>query len=1246
MSQKHNFKIILLLGLAVLSLKLSVAQVPNLKFEHLGSENGLPQNTIHGIVKDKYGFMWFGTWGGLCRYDGYSFKVYKFDPANNRSLNNSRVHNIVKDANNVIWVLTFKDNELCRYNYESDDFDRIPVDRISPSFLNRLTRWRHYESVSYSYKHYKWLLDKHTNSLLQLDVKSGKKKYYDSNPADIWSLSGSYAVDIYKDNHDVFWVGTYSDGINKANLNAKPFDYYYHDRQNPNSIIDNNVRAICEDNRGNLWIGTYDKGITVIGKEGYRHIVFKDKDKNNFTHNQIKTIFCDSKGIIWLGTKKGLINYNPATKAFREFDTLNQSYASVFAITEDHNNNIWMACYWQGVYKYVRSTDKIIHLDSEKTIAHKHARSVIEDRNKQIWVGTEGGGLSVLKQIKDTVEVLKRFFRAGNEYNTISDNRINFLFEDKLGLIWIGTGNGLNCYNPTLNKFITIPEKTGLTNVIISGITDDDHGFLWISHKNGITKLNKKTLESRTYTMQDGLQSNEFSDGAVFKGRFSKKLYFGSNNGFNAFNPDSIRVEKTLPNTVLTELEILNNKVGVNEEVNGRVVLHKPLYLTTEIELTYDDKSIAIQFAGLHYANPKANKYAYQLEGFDEDWVYTDANRRIANYSNLKPGQYIFKVISSNPDGVWNLKPATLKLVVKPPLWASNWAYMFYGLIILMIIYLYHYYSTKFTRLQSKLAYESLVREKEQELYQSKLQFFTNISHEIKTPLTLILAPLEKLSDMFTENKVFQDQILILKHSGDRLLKLVNQLLDFRKLETGNVPLQSQSNDAVSFLHDIMETFRPLAETKSIQLEFSSPVGAFFFSFDEDKLEKVISNLLSNALKFTPNSGCVKISLKRDPLADLAIIEVINTGRKIPDSELGRIFMPFQQGSGNIAGGSGLGLAYCKSLVELHGGAIEVSCTEEVDGFSEISFRIELPAERGPGHAVESEGIQKDISVSLPVSAHTSSRSQPPDNKEENILLNGRVPVILVVDDNTDLRRYLKDHFDDFYQVLEAENGAAGLSVALQELPDLIISDVMMSEMDGFEFCRAIKMNLKTAHIPLILLTARTPDEDKIQGIETGADDYITKPFSLSFLTAKVKSLLVSRAKLKEKYRKEILLQPSDALPVSPDEDLLRKLLKCVEDRISDPHLSVEDICKEVGISRTKLYAKIRALTGLSMAEVIKEIRLKRAKQLLKEKKFNINEIAYMVGFSDTDYFRKCFKAEFDITPSEYYKNIRSFEST
>lgn len=1224
------------------------AQYLDLKFEHIGFSQGLPQSTIHGIAKDKYGFMWFGTWAGLCRYDGYNFKVYRFDPRNNRSINSNRIHNIIMDSNKELWILTFKGDEFCRYNYERDDFERIPVEKVSKKFRDLINRFRHYTSVNVSFGGFKWLLDYEKNALYRQQISSGKKTYYDSNPSDKWSLTDKYVVDIYKDDQNIFWAGTYSNGINKANLHAKPFEYFFHDPSNRNSIVDNNVRAICEDRQGRLWIGTWDKGLSVIDKGKYTHIQLKVADSTNLSHNQVKTIFCDSRGVIWIGTKAGLVRYTPSTKAFKYYDALfvhhdagkRRIQSGVFGITEDRNGNVWFGASYLGVCKYIWSEDRL-QIDYRNTPG-SIAKVIIIDRRGQIWVGTEELGVSVFQSTNGKLTPVKTFQAQHKDIRQrINDDRIACLYEDKTGIIWIGTGNGLNCYNPATDKITHLSSKSELNHIMPAGIIEDDNGYLWISHKSGISQVNKKTLQIRNYTMGDGLQGNEFSDNLAYESTISNKLYFGGNNGFTCFKPESIKTDKTLPRTVITELNVQNNQVEIGEKINGRTILIKPLYLTKEVILNYSDKTFALKFSGLHYANPMVNKYAYMLEGFDKDWIYTDAGQRIASYSNLEPGDYVFKVMSSNADGIWNKQPAVLTIKVMPPFWASSWAYCIYLVLALFAAWLYHHHSTKFANLKSRLAYEELVHEKENQLHQSKVDFFTNISHEIKTPLTLILAPLERLMNSFSKNTQVHTQLMTMKLSSDRLLKLVNQLLDFRRLETGHLELNLARHDIISFLSKSVTFFAEEARNRAIKLEFVHEVDNCTFLYDEDKLDKAVSNLLSNALKFTASEGWAKVSfhLKSNEERQLAIIEVKNLGRGVSADEQDLIFLPFRRSKHHKVGGTGIGLAYSKGLIELHGGSIRVVSLPVNDVDYETTFIVELPL-KNEANASQLCFHISDASIRLSDQPFVIDKElkELVENNTGKIVINGRTPLLLIVEDNIELRSYLVCYFYAFYDVVDAENGKSGLQIAQSQLPDIIISDIMMDELDGFEFCRAIKSDAKTSHIPLILMTAKTPVENEIEGFETGADDYITKPFNLSALSARVKNLLLLRNRLKEKYRREMLLSPHENVPISVDEKMLKRLMQFIEENLTTSLLSVEEICNGIGISKSNLYRKLKDLTGLTLFEIIKEIRLKRAKQLLVEGKFSVNEITHLVGFADVGYFRKCFRAEFSMSPTQYIK--------
>ncbi|SFB80859.1 Signal transduction histidine kinase [Parapedobacter composti] len=1218
----------------------SIGQSLNLRFGHITSEDGLPQNTIHGIAKDKYGFMWFGTWSGLCRYDGYRFKIYRYDPENPKSVNNNRIHNILKDNNQDIWVMTFDEQILCKYNYETDDFERVPLERVPDDIQKSIFRKNHHQHTTFKFKDYEWRLERRSNTLVETYLPSREIKRYSANPGIRGSLNDSYVSDVYLDDQDILWVGTYSNGINKANLNANPFHYHHFDPTSNRSIIDDNVRTLCEDNEGNLWVGTRDKGITIIGKNGtYRHLRHDPADPHSLRSDQIRRIYCDSRGWLWIGTKSGLDCYLPKTGEIRHYDQLTPGHTAVFGIIEDRQQCLWFAT-WSGIYQYSPATDSVIHFNPSETLFTEHTWTIMEDSHGKLWVGTEGGGISVLN--KDTpgeVTLVEHYIHKRDSANSISDNRIYVLYEDSEGYIWIGTGNGLDCYDPRQNTFRRFSiSPNGLPNGMIAGILEDNNGFLWVSHKAGISRIDKKSLSIRNYSQQDGLQSNEFLEGAALKSRFTNNLYFGGAKGYNVFNPDSITCDQRPPQIVFTELQILNKQIGVNREINGRVLLEKPLYLTEELALTHRDKSIAIEFAALHYTNPVGNRYAYMLEGFDEDWIYTDASHRVATYSNLAAGNYVFKVKASNSDGIWNPVPKTLKISVAPAFWLSKWAYVVYVLFIVSLLYAYYYYVVRYAKLKNRLAYEAILHEKERELHESKVQFFTNISHEIKTPLTLILTPIEQLTTFCKDNLAIQKQLQTMKENGDRLLKLINQLLDMRRFETGNEHLLAEKRDMVSFVEDTVEAFRPMAEQKHIQLETVTPLAVLVNDFDADKLEKVINNLLSNAFKFTPEGGEIRVSLTLDRSSspEVAVITVSDNGIGIREDEMERIFQPFQRGSVNKSDGTGIGLAYSKSLVELHGGTISVSSNRGKGKPNRTTFFVRIPVTEDN----TTEQFRLNDSGETPQLRGKPDLPLAHQGQHTRVVDPSKPYTLLVVEDNDAMRRYLSDTLSHEYNVLEAANGAEGLDLALAHAPDLIVSDYMMPEMDGFELCRRVKEHMLISHVPFILLTARTPIQYEIEGLETGADDYIVKPFNLTLLLLKIKNMLLNKTRLQEKFKTKITLEPSGFNLESPDEKLLKKVLSFIDERLSDSDLNVDDICEHIGLSRAQLYRKMKALTGLSIVDIVKEIRLKRAKQLLTDRKFNVNEISFLVGFNDPDYFRKCFKSHFGYSPSEYSKHM------
>ncbi|WP_181151383.1 hybrid sensor histidine kinase/response regulator transcription factor [Sphingobacterium gobiense] len=1221
----------------------SYAQFLQLKFDHITSENGLPQSTIHGIAKDKHGFMWFGTWSGLCRYDGYNIRVYRYDAHNPKSLINNRIHNILADKNGDLWISTFDEQYLCRYRYETDDFERLPITDCPPELKDKINRRNHRLQVSFSYQKTRWHLDNLSTTLVETHLPSGKQKTYTVDAGNPWSINDAYVSDIFLDDQQVIWLGTYSNGINRSYLDASPFHYLYHYPDRANSLAENIVRSICEDQQGNLWVGTRSKGVTLIRKDGkYQHFQHDPASSHAIQSNYIKKVFCDSDGYIWIGSQSGLDRYDPRGEIIERIGLSATLNAGVYGMAEDADGDIWLAT-WNGISKFDRHNHKIETFDLGSVLTEQHVWTIFIDSKGQIWAGTEGAGIFIFRETTDGKLKLSRALNHGNPTSTpLSDNRIYSIFEDKENRIWIGTGNGLDFYDPKTGGVNQLSQLGDLwPKGTIAGVTEDNNGFIWASHKQGISRINKKTLDIRTFSKQDGLQSNEFSDGAVYRSLQENRLYFGGNKGINHFCPDSIRTNKTPPKVVLTELRILNQPVEVNQQINGRVVLQQPLYLSPSITLTYEDKSISIEFAALHFVNPAGNQYAYMLEGFDKDWIYSDANKRVASYSNLAPGNYTFKVKASNSDGVWSTTPTELFISVAPAFWASTEAYIVYALIFLLLLYMFYYYITRYAKLKSKLNYEAILHEKERELHESKVQFFTNISHEIKTPLTLILSPIQQLKTWTEQDFQIQEQLQTMETNGQHLLKTVNQLLDIRRFETGNEELHIEQTELLSLVQKVVNSFSQQARQKKIRLRVVSSKPEIYATLDTDKMEKVLYNLLSNALKFTDSGGMIKVRVQQDD--EHLRIDVIDNGKGISPEDLDRIFKPFLQGRSTVPGGTGLGLSYSKTLVEMHGGRLIAQSRTNTKRNNLTIFRIMLPIVQ------DSTSTNAAVTEKAPPThgngpAPTISTELSKDNLEQLPLL-PRKCTLLLVEDNDQMRGYLAKFFRQDYDILEATNGEQGLKLAKRHVPDLIISDVMMPKIDGISFTRQVKSDILLRHIPVILLTARTWVEYEVEGLETGADDYMVKPFHLPILALKVRNQLLTRFHIQEKFKQQVTIEPTKINPRSPDEVLLQKVLLYIEAHVQDSDLKIDDVCQAIGLSRAQLYRKMKALTGYSMNDLIKEIRLNRAQQLLQDQKFQINEIAYMVGFNDPEYFRKTFKAKHGCSPSAYAKQHYSISS-
>jgi signal transduction histidine kinase/DNA-binding response OmpR family regulator len=849
-----------------------------------------------------------------------------------------------------------------------------------------------------------------------------------------------------------------------------------------------------------------------------------------------------------------------------------------------------------------------------------YIRALEEDREGKIWIGTHGGGLAVLHPGDG------RFTFYNQDSSGLPIDKIHALRCDSRGRMWVGTyGGGLSVFDKASGQFTNYTEKDGLANTTIYQIVEDADAHIWVSTNTGISCFDPETKSFRNFTGLNGLQNSNFVHGSGLR-LADGEILFGGLQGFNYFYPSRLRVNRNVPEVVLTDLQVANKSVL---PAKGAPIQDQ-ISVADEIRLEYK-QNFALSFVALNYTLPKQNHYAYKLDGFDKEWNFTDAVNT-ARYTNLDPGEYLFRVKASNNDGVWSKEERAIRIYVRPPFWRTVYAYLFYVLAAGGLLLYSRYRGVSKMRRKFQLERERAEVRRMQELDRMKLKFLTNLSHEFRTPISLIMGPTEELlSD--ERSKDSKDKLFMIRRNARRLLNLVNQLLDFRKMEEQELRLLLAEGELVAFVRDVVSSFMDLSGRKHIQLDFVCGLSSLYVSFDGDKLERILFNLLSNAFKFTLEGGRISVVLD---IADeggnrWVSIVVKDTGVGIPADQLSLIFDRFFQHAtedGVLNQGTGIGLSITKEFVRLHGGTISV---ESAVGQGSV-FTVLLPL-----RAVEStvkpgfEGSNAETGV---------------EGEEEIWVAEGPAagerPRVLLVEDNEDFRSYLRDNLRTYYHIMEASNGKEGWQRALAGHPQLIVSDISMPNMDGIELSKKLKGDKRTCHIPIILLTALTGDAQQVAGLETGANDYITKPFNFEVLHSKIRNLLELRRNLKTTYTRQIqVLQPEVEIQTE-DERLLQAIVRCLEEHIASPQLSVEFLSREVGMSRSKLYSKVLELTGETPVEYIRSFKLGKAAILLEKSDVTIAEAAYQTGFSKPNYFARAFKAKFDMLPSEYVARKRT----
>lgn len=1084
-----------------------------------------------------------------------------------------------------------------------------------------------------------------------VDKKKLTVQYVRHREGDDTSLAENSITSLYRDDQGIMWVGTYKRGVSYYHENIYRFDLYKRYALDASSLPFEDVNEFAEDARGNLWIGTNGGGLIYFDRQlgKFTQYIHEPGNENSLSANVIVALCVDSEQNLWIGTYKGGLNKFDGKKFTRyrhvEGDSSSLPSQNIWEVFEDSRKRIWIGTIESGAALFDKTTGKChrAKLWGPNAMQSLTVDVIAEDRHGNIWFGTLNG-IDVLSNDGKTFT----HYSSSSEPNSVSHNSVLDILEDSKGRLWIATFDGLNLFDEAINGFKVY--RHNRTHNAVLTVEEDNYGRIWMSTLDGLLEMTMldgssvSKVSFKQYTESDGTQGRQFNQNAGFKTR-QGELVFGGPTGFNILNAKERKADILITKIVFSELELYEQTVDIGDEISGVVVLNKSISEATEIVLPPDKNFFSIKFSALNYFNPERDRYMYTLDGLNTDWLPVDAKNHEIVFNSLNPGHYTLRVKAANRDGVWSEHEATLTIIMNPPFWKTKTAFALYALILLIALVITRRLIQQREGVKFALEQERREIHRVHELDMMKVKFFTNVSHEFRTPLTLILTPIERLIKKATDpDQIVQFQLI--QRNGKRLMKLVNQLLDFKKLEVHDIKFNPSKGDIVNFIKDTALSFSDLSEKKNITLEFHSSVDHFETLFDQDKLEKILFNLLSNAFKFTLERGVVSVRLAlitgdNDPLIQ---IDVRDTGIGIPEDKLDKIFEPFFQTDlprSIVNIGSGIGLAITKEFVRIHGGRIMVE--SEVGKGS--CFRVMLPV-------IEPASIQEDA---LPEQALTLEAGHEQKDVRDGMLSSDqhdKLPdkpkkrSLLLVEDSDDFRFYLKDNLKFLYTIQEAKNGVEGWNMTLTLQPDLIVSDIMMPEMNGIELCTKIKSDERVSHIPVILLTARSSEEQRLEGFKTGADDYITKPFNFEVLEARINNLLRRREKSQKTFRNTLEVKSSE-LQITPlDVKFIENAVKCVEKNVSASDFSVEDLAIELGISRAYVFKKILALSGKTPLEFIRTIRLQHAAQLLEKSQLSVREIAYKVGFNNPKYFTKYFKEQFNVLPSDYAASKKKDEGS
>lgn len=1158
-----------------------------------------------------------------------SVKNFQNETGNPTSLPGNDVFCIIKDANGNIWLGT--NNGLALYNAANENFITFRNNKNDKyaTLCSRILSIRQLKDNRL------WIASE-LNGIAILNLKQGMflspeelSIEYIQEGDDSRSLSNASARCIFQDSFDNIWIGTWGGGINFISSKPPLFTTlsYSPILNNENSLNNKVASSLCMDRQGRIWIGTDGGGINVF--EGEKRIAIYKKESGDIPSNFILASLQDSKGNLWFGSYQGGISYyDSRNRRFRSISLMGQSNLDVRTIYEDAQHNIWVG-YSGGIVVLNPLTMKIIqHYNTDNSELHSDfIRSIAQDEKGRFWIGTFGDGLGIYTP---NLQKIKTF----TQRDGFCSNTINQIIQDKQKRMWIGTGEGLVCFLSTdeLN-YKTYQRKDGLINTNICAITEDKKGNIWFSNNKGISCYVTNKGCFYNYDHSDDVPAGSFSSSCVTQSK-NGQIYFGSINGVCCFNPDITMNEQPAPAAVVTEMKILGRLSNLE---NNDMIIN--LSKGQNVELSHAQNSFGLTFNVQNYSLVNQVEYVYMLKGLENSWYTVNENNSVT-FRNIPPGKYEFLIKARIHNQKWPEEATSLTIRINPPLWLTWWAKLIYILVSISITYLILHAYKKKLDLESLYTLEKKNHEQEQELNQERLRFYTNITHELRTPLTLILGPLEDMQKEASLPAKQAQKLSVIHQSALRLLNLINQILEFRKTETQNKKLCVSKGNIAPLIYEIGLKYKELNQNTKIDFRIQIEKEEMFLFFDKEIITIVLDNLISNAIKYT-EQGCVTLSLHQTMRNEVAYteIKVSDTGYGISAEALPHIFdRYYQESSKHQASGTGIGLALVKNLVTLHEGEIRAESIQNEGS----TFYISLLTDNiypNALHADSTEPVQEEMNQNTEL------------EYSQEATLDTSKPILLIVEDNEEIQKYIVESFTDSFEVITANNGEEGKQQALSRIPDIVVSDIMMPVMDGITLCKQLKDDVRTSHIPIILLTAKDSLQDKEEGYEVGADSYLTKPFSASLLRSRINNLLDSRKKLVAQFQAQST--PGSQIDLSEkriviaealsklDNEFIEKITLLIEENLSSEKIDINYLSDKMCMSGSTLYRKMKALTGLSTNEYIRKVKMENAERLLLEGKFNISEIAYKVGMNSTGYFRQCFKEEFGLSPSDYLKQIK-----